>query len=261
VKIAILGTAPSSCRKAPFGDPTWQIWGCSPGLYPFATRVDAWFELHRWEPPVIGRPDQQVPWFTPEYCAWMANLQCPVWMREAVPEIPKSVRLPHEELVDKYGHFFFTSSIAWMMSMAMEAIMARRSANPDGEEDVIGLWGVDMAANEELYSGQRAGCQFFVTLAASMGIKIFTPPESDLMIPPTLYGISEGNHRSIKYLARKNDLLGQKAFLEGRIASDTANLHHINGALDDMQYWAMWLHEGEIKGARFEQLFPKESPS
>ena len=72
MKIALVGSAPSSVRLAPFDDPSWDIWGCSPGAYPvFAQkRVDMFFELHRWEPPVVGRADQQVPWFTPEYVQW-----------------------------------------------------------------------------------------------------------------------------------------------------------------------------------------------
>src|SRR5690242_2935175 len=195
MRIALCGTAPSSYRKAPFGDLGWLIWGCSPGLYPIATRIDAWFELHRWEPPVIGRADQQVPWFTPEYCSWMASRKCVVWMREQVADIPTSKVLPWQELTKKYGHFFFSSSLSWMAAMAIEAILLNRELLKDNDEraiegeDMIGFWGVDMAANDELYSGQRSGCQFFATLAASMGIRIYVPPESDLMVPGALYGI------------------------------------------------------------------------
>jgi hypothetical protein len=37
-KIAVMGSAPSSVALAPFGDPSWEIWGCSPGLYYQAKR-------------------------------------------------------------------------------------------------------------------------------------------------------------------------------------------------------------------------------
>src|SRR5215467_5742575 len=33
-KVAIIGTAPSSRMLAPFNDPTWDIWVCSPGNMP-----------------------------------------------------------------------------------------------------------------------------------------------------------------------------------------------------------------------------------
>ena len=113
-----------------------------------------------------------------------------------------------------------------------------------------------MAADDEIYSGQRSGCQFFATLAASMNIEIYTPPESDLMLPTALYGISEGSHRSIRMLARKNELTARKNAAEQQVAMATRELHYINGALDDMKYhMSMWLHEGEILGTRFEDIF------
>lgn len=114
-------------RLAPFGDPTWQIWGCSPGVYGVATRVDAWFELHRYEP---GQP-----WFSPEYCQWLSKRECPVFMAEPRPEIPRSEVLPVDALVAKYGPYFFTSSLAWMFATALEAGATK-----------IALYGVDMAA-------------------------------------------------------------------------------------------------------------------
>ena len=265
MKIALLGTAPASMRKAPYGDPSWLCWGCSPGLYPVAPRVDAWFEVHRWEPPVIGKPDQQVPWFSPEYCMWMAQLKCPVWMQEKIPEIPNSQQLPHEQLVKKYGHFFFTSSLAWMSAMAIEAILVNRKLIEAGDSraiktdrDAIGYWGVDMAADEEQYTGQKSGCQFFATLAASLGIEIVVPPESDLMIPRPLYGISEGTHRHIKLTARYNELQSRRAQAANALQMAQMSLHSLDGALDDMKYHLnTWVHEGDICGPEFEIIFAK----
>lgn len=144
MQIAILGTAPSSVRLAPFGDPSWQIWACSPGTFPILPRCDAFFELHRQEPPVIGKADKQVPWFSPEYWAWLGQQRL-VWMVEHHKDIPGSRRLPVERLLDKYGHFFFTSSIAWMLAMALEAIGEARAKGDNGPH-AIGMWGVDMAA-------------------------------------------------------------------------------------------------------------------
>ena len=126
-KIALVGSAPSSVRLAPYHDPSWEIWGCSPGVYGVAARVDAWFELHRYEP---GQT-----WFSPEYCQWMAKFPGPVYMSEVRIEIPNSQVLPVEALVEKYGPYFFTSSLSWMFAMAIEA-----------GATTIGLWGVDMAA-------------------------------------------------------------------------------------------------------------------
>lgn len=263
MKIAILGSAPSSIRLAPFADPSWMIFGCSPGVYPLAPRVTSWFELHRWEPPVIGRADQQKPWFSPEYCAWMAQ-QPLVWMYDVVPEIPNSRKFPYQDLVNKYGSYFFTSSIAWMLACAIEDILADRAENKSraaDEKDHIGLWGVDMAANEE-YADQRPGCQFFVQIAQQLGIEIHVPPESDLMAAPLLYGISESSHMVIKLTARRNELSGRlqnaRASRENLIREEA----FLSGALDDIDYvFKTWTARGESRIANLKSLFVPQPES
>ena len=44
-KIAVCGSAASSVGFAPYDDPSWEIWSCSPANKG-APRVDVWFELH-----------------------------------------------------------------------------------------------------------------------------------------------------------------------------------------------------------------------
>jgi len=255
MKIAILGSAPSSMGLAPFGDPSWQIWGCSPGLYAHAPRVDQWFELHRWEPPVIGRPAQQVPWFSPEYVAWMAK-QKKVWMYEAVSEIPNSDAYPVEIMVNKFGNYFMTSSIAWMMAMAIDQILKEREQatpeNPhDASQDAIGLFGVDMAASEE-YGYQRAGCQYFIQMCMNLGIRIVVPPESDVLRPMPLYGIDESSHFVIKHTARLKELQNRKAGHEQQVSFHTSQVHALAGAIDDMLYYLNTWHGHEPVGTHVE---------
>src|SRR5689334_9913501 len=89
-KIAILGSAPSSVQLAPFADPSYEIWGCSPGAWPHAKRASAWFELHRREP--------NKPWFSTEYIIFMSRLPL-VWVSEPWPELPNS------KVIDKNAIF------------------------------------------------------------------------------------------------------------------------------------------------------------
>lgn len=125
---------------APFGDPEWKIWGCSPGVYgtvgAIGGRVDEYFELHRWRPPTAGRPGSGDPWFSPEYCQYL-RAHPKVWVADpvALGDIPNASLLPWQQLVAKYGPYFFTSSLSWMFAMALEA-----------GAKTIGMWGVDMSA-------------------------------------------------------------------------------------------------------------------
>lgn len=244
MKIAVLGSSPSSMRLAPYSDPAWKIWGCSPGLYPDLPRCDAWFELHRWEPPVIGKPGAQRPWFSPEYVAWMGGLQCPVWMHAPVREIPHSVALPAAVLVEKFGNYFMTSSIAWMMAMAIDQIVVDRQANPGRplSDDQIGLWGVDMAATEE-YGFQRAGCQYFIQMANNLGINVVVPPESDLLRPMPPYGICETDEYWIKATERKRELNSRLANHQQQVAFHQRQADFLSGAIDDLNYHMQTWHQ------------------
>lgn len=234
LKIALIGSAPGSVRLAPYADPTWQIWGCSPGVYGVAPRVDLWFELHRFEP---GQP-----WFSPEYCQWMAKAKFPVMMAEVRAEIPTSVRTPQEHLIAKYDpeQWFWTSTLSWMMAVALETIVTKYGGEdalrklPQGTAK-IGFWGVDMAASEE-YEAQRAGIHFFAKIAKSLGIEVGAPPESDLFTPRFLYGVDEIKHSSIKILARKRELTMRRDAALAEANSKAQEAAFLSGALDDIKY-------------------------
>lgn len=237
MKIAVIGSAPSSVKLAPFGNPEWIIYACSPAVYPQAPRVDVWFELHRWEPGEVGKPETQKTWLSPEYVQWMAK-QKDVVMTNPVPEIPNSRAIPWQHLVRKYGAYNFTSSLAYMTAMAIDAISddrALRDADEDGPRDQIGIWGVDMSAHEE-YGYQRSGMQFFIQLAANLNIDVILPPESDLLQHPPLYGVSESWGVHIKLMQRQRELSHRVNLLDGQIASATREKTYLQGALDDVNY-------------------------
>ena len=231
-QVCLLGSAPSSLRLAPFSNPDWAMCGCSPGVYGVAPRSNAWVELHRYEP---GQP-----WFSPEYCQFLANYPGPVWMAEDRPEVPNSIVLPLAMLIQKYSPYFFTSSLAYMMAMAIECGFKR-----------IGLYGVDMAAATE-YKDQRLGCQYFAIIAKAHGIEVGVPPESDLFRPAPLYGVSEVSHARIKMLARRRELEARvnNALQAQQNAKDETLF--LRGALEDLEWAEMdWMGNIDSPSSRF----------
>lgn len=230
-KIALIGSAPSSVKLAPYDDPEWEIWACSPGVYGVAPRTDAYFELHLWEPPVPGKPGTGKPWFSPEYCEFLARYKGTVWVAQPVPEIANAVVYPFDEMIAKYGPFFFTSSLSWMLALALQRTGVTE----------IGLWGVDMSATEE-YQLQRPGCWHFITEAMKLGIKVTVPPESDLLQPPFLYGLNETSPMAIKLTARRAELQSRLSDAQAREAAASREMLFYQGALDDLQYfWNTWV--------------------
>ncbi len=224
MKIALVGSAPSSFELAPFDEEEWTIWGCSPGSHPFLRRLDAFYELHRWGDASLG----------PEYRQWLAAQQCPVYMIEPRPEVPTSVAFPKAELLAKYpglARSFFTSSVAWMLALAIE----------QGPEE-IGLWGIDMAATEE-YGLQKPGCHFFIMEAEKRGIRITVPPESDLLRPVALYGMND-TPMALKIAVRRRELGTRIAEAEQRVQQLDRQFQEamrekcfLLGALDDLTYF------------------------
>lgn len=225
LKIALIGSAPSSIRQAPYHDPTWQVWGCSPGAYGVvpAGRSNIWWELHVYEP---GQP-----WFSPEYCQFLKN-HPKVMVAEKVADIPNGEVLPVDYLLKKYSPYFFTSSIAWMMATAIEMGATK-----------IGLWGIDMAATEE-YEAQRAGLHYFALIARQKGIEVGVPKTSDLFRPRFLYGIDEIKHSHIKIRARREELSTRLRDAESRFEQAKQEVQFFKGAMDDLNYMHMTWADG-----------------
>jgi hypothetical protein len=74
---------------------------------------------------------------------------------------------PEKELKDRFGPFFFTSSIAFMFAKAIVDCV---------QHDIpkIGIFGV-LQASETEYEKQRPGIQYFIQRASELGIKTVVP--------------------------------------------------------------------------------------
>ena len=214
-KIALLGSAISSVSLAPFHEPGWEVWACSPANRGIP-RADLWFELHNIE---VKKREGLT-----EYLEWLGKQPFKCFMQAVSPEFPNSVEYPLKAVITKYGPFWWTSQLSFMIALAIEQ-----------KPKAIGLYGVDMAANSE-YNQQRLACQFFLREALNAGIGLVVPPESDLLEPAPLYGYCESSRQWRKYRARELELRGRIANLEAEANAKNAERAHLLGALDDMAY-------------------------
>ena len=73
-RIALLGSAPSSIKLAPFDDANWELWGCSPGCSQHLKpeQVHSWFEIHAFDK---SRAD-----FDAGYMSFMREIRGPVYL-------------------------------------------------------------------------------------------------------------------------------------------------------------------------------------
>src|SRR5512139_336816 len=223
LKVALIGTAPSSRMLAPFTDPTWKIWGCSPGNQGILPRCDAWFEIHGnllWpEHKHYGEP----------YLNWLKSLTIPVYMQDN-SLVPNAHKFPKDELVKEFGQDFFTSSFAWMMAFAIYS----------GAKE-LSLYGIDMASRDE-YILQRPGFYYFRQMARLRGCKVSAPNESDIMMPPGLYGYSDVKPLGRKILAREVEIRQRIAAEEQEVNRRQQNIFYLKGALEDLDYFkSIWI--------------------
>lgn len=226
LKVALVGTAPSSRLLAPYSDPSWQIWACSPGNQGVLPKVDVWFELHgnlHWpQNKHYGEP----------YIEWLKKQQFPIYMQDQ-QYLPNATVFPWQDMVNEFGRDFFTSSFAWMMALAISK----------GAKE-IALYGIDMASRDE-YILQRPGFYFFRYIARQRGIKVSAPHESDIMQSPGLYGYSEVTPFGRKILAREEEV---KERLNGMRQQRDQLIHsitYLEGAVEDLDYIkSIWLGQG-----------------
>lgn len=170
-RVAILGTSRATRALAPFDDPSWEIWGTARRQSSCA-RWDRWFECHDVN--------------TLDLDEWLPHLMevttqgRPLYTHFPVPDcVPNIVRYPKEEICGRFGTYFMTSGISWMLALAIHEGVDR-----------IGIWGVDAGSVGE-YARQRAGIVHFLELAHFAGTQVDIPAGSELARNPLPYPYDE----------------------------------------------------------------------
>jgi hypothetical protein len=209
-RIALVGTAPSSCMDAPYDDESWEIWtlGCNVET---GKRITKLFELHTQD--VL---EEAGSW--KELKPYLEKMGKDTILGHANPLLPDATPFPKQEIIDLLGNYF-TSSIAWMIGYAILQ-----------KPDAIGLWGIDMMGEEE-YLNQRACCEYLLGIARGMNITLVKAPESPLLRSERLYafehtalsaGINtmrrELNHAISKFDAEERRARDERKFYEGQFA-------------------------------------------
>lgn len=199
MKIAIVGSAPSSFYLAPYDDPSWEIWGLN-GIQPDMPRWDIGIDLHKKEI------------LSPQYIEWMKQQTNPLYLQELIPGVCSGVKFPKDSLVEQFGNYF-TNTVSWAIAFAM-------TKNPQE----IGIYGVDMARDTE-YVSQRPSCEYFLGLAAGKGIKVTIPDASELLKCAYLYGYSDASPFFNKVEVRRKEIIG-------RINGLTEEINKLTGEIE-----------------------------
>lgn len=227
-KVAVVGFAESK-KDAPYGDPSWEIWGLNDlhGIIPRETRH---FDIHTPEVIDIDVTAGRAP---KDKCGMggLSHLSVPVYMQKREPSVPNSVQMPLTEILETFsklsGARYFTNSISYMIAFALyEGIITGH------QWEQIGVYGVDMAVGTE-YEVQRASCEYWIGIAEGMGVKVHIPDTSDLNKTAFLYA----------YETKKQMKFEQK--MRDNISAMEARLKNIDSAIEQ-NLAAKYQHLGAI---------------
>ncbi len=136
-------------------------------------RFDRVFEIHKLDWAL--RPELPK---SGEYEAWLKEPHpFPIYMQEASPEYPASVRYPFEEVcADVFGKLlrggemnpYFTSSFSYMLALAVYEKFER-----------VELYGIEMATDTEYYFQKPSG-ELMIGVALGRGVEVVLQPQSKL---------------------------------------------------------------------------------
>lgn len=224
-KVAIIGKASNSQMLAPYDDESWEIWGLS-NAYVDIPRWDVWFELHDWE---FHRR------VNPEHYAWLTKEHGkPIYaFQQQYHNAPSAVQFPLKQVLEMFGDLYngnpefkyWTNSPSYMMALAILQGATH-----------IGMWGVDMAMNDE-YASQRPSCELMIGVCLGRGIKVTIPAESSLCKCRRLYGYETHNDDGYVEVRTREGMVKQrlaKATFDSNQANFNRNL--CMGALQEIGY-------------------------
>lgn len=233
-KVAIVGFTDHRLEALKLNRDEFEVWGLNELHKQHEVSLfDRWFEVH-------NRADLDA---DAEHVAAMGKMDIPVYMQAHYPDIPASVPFPRQQIIDRFGINYFTSSIAWEIAFAILL----------GAEE-IHVYGVDMATSTE-YGQQRPCCEYWLARAQGMGIKISVPPTADLLKTVGEYGFGTiGDAFSLKLKERMAWLHTQDNDYLNQLRGMDAKYDEIRGQLTAEYEKKMGQLEREYKEKR-EGLF------
>lgn len=93
-----------------------------------------------------------------------------------IPSLKFAERFPLKEVAEKYGVMYFTNTVCYMIALALY----------EGYEAIY-LWGINQMGKIE-YINERRGVEFWLGLAAGLGVEVHIEGPSPLLREQKLYG-------------------------------------------------------------------------
>lgn len=220
-KVAMVGSWSVTKDQCPYDDVDLEIWGLA--WRGDLTRVDRAFDCHDMTfLDDVARYQRRVP---KDYLKHLASLDCPVYLQEKNPEVPKSQAYPLSEVQGFMLHVdpnhtkpYFASTVAYMLLLAIA----------EGVNE-IHLYGIDLSEDQE-WGYQKPNTEFYIGLARGRGIKVVIPEGSSLLTFSHVYGYEDFPNQEDTFITQTNK---RKAHYEAMIKKLQHETATYDGALQE----------------------------
>ena len=182
-KVGFLGSHTNSLSDAPWGDPSWELWGHASARIYYSRALDRYFDLHRpecWR--ARGKKEG--------YVNWLKRNTVPIYMPEVYPDVPASIRYPKGRILTEFSYAhsrkYFTNHLAWMAALAITEGVTH-----------VGLWGINYGTETE-YAKQRGCAEYWLGQLDARGIQVILPEQCTLLnVPASLYGYASHDEKGM----------------------------------------------------------------
>lgn len=252
-KIALLGFTEHRAQ-APFGDPTWQIWGINDlylDLPPIPAERLVWFQLHGFDSKVqtiAGEVESPAaPRDGAGHVNWLRDVssRIPVFLRDARPDLPSCNVLPKADIMAYFGSNYFTNSVSWMLGLAIMQLVPGGPGTPCVPGAELGVFGVDMmvaGGQGSEYGWQRPSCEWLLGWARAAGITVVLPDQSDLLKTAFPYGDAIGNTWRKKLQAYRTEMSRRRGILTDQRDQAVYGIAELTGAINAADHWLLsWM--------------------
>lgn len=219
-KIAIVCGAPTSEHLAPFDDESWEIWVLGNRLNKHeGRRITRVFEIHD-DLSEHGDPVK--------YAQWVVDHGYPMVVGEGFPVKAENVTVfPFAESRKLFGSTYLTSSSAYMVSYAIL----------EGATH-IGVYGVDMAVDDNEYFWQRPCMEAWIGFAKGRGIDVRIHESSPVLNSDFVEGLGSGGKPDFsmppftqaEFIAMANDHGNKISEIQEQINALTLKMNAHSGA-------------------------------
>ena len=164
-KVGIIGRCENTREEAPFNDSSWEMWGLAWDMGFVGARH---YEIHSPNSWTNGTISDRM-----DYPEWLKSIaECngeDLWLQRPYIENAKiypldKVRAQSYLCLPDSDEPYLESSIAWMIAHAIV----------DKDVDKIGVWGVDLTAEDE-WAYQRPNMAYLIGVARTLGIPVIIP--------------------------------------------------------------------------------------